>query len=374
MMSHSSNYRPLAIVTFAISIASCAPGSDATIVGVERGTSRSLTSAEISVAYLPMPQGVEVHGFSPSSSAGGFIFSPSSSIGSVPYAWTSPYSDPAQQMAPGGYVGDEANDFGDVNGRLNGPGFWARDGSGWQFTQVNVGTTYSNITVNAVNNARSLAGYGWIDGVQRALWWSSEVSEPEALPLPVLTGTCTGSIARAMNNVGDIVGELVERIVVGRKTESRVHAVIWKRVGLTFQPILLNDVTRENRAHDVNDAGQVAGNASAQAVLWSPTDGVYGAAVIVSTSQGALSSVDRCGRVVGYTNASTPSKRRAWVWENRELSYLPLPAGAIATQATSITTDLTTGEGMIAGGAMANGQANNNSAFVPVRWTIPGCA
>jgi hypothetical protein len=376
-MSDPGTSRFFVTVALAAVTAGCVATSDSRVVGLEPIGSASISASDISATYLPVAAGVQLSGFSPVASAGGYIFTNAfSATGAArPYVWRSPYTSEPVAMAAEGFSGRSANDRGDVSGTLNGPGYWAYNGSEWRFVPVKVGA-YLGVGVSGVNNARVMVGYGNINGAPRALWWANELAEPVELPLPPLTGNCTGTRAYAINNVGDIVGEVREQIVVGRKTQSRIHAVIWKPSAAGYQPILLKDVTAQDVAYDVNDAGQVAGNSSGSAVLWSPSNGAYGAAVVVSPSQGALSRVDRCGRVVGYTQTNTPAKRRAWMWEKGVLTELPMPAGATASLATAITTELTTGgEGLIAGGAIPSGQGNNNvnSAFVPVLWRIPPC-
>lgn len=335
----------------------------------------SIAGASISATYLPQPEGVVV--YDAGLSAGGLIFGrTSSSPGPIrPFNWTSPYALPPAEIAPEGSIGglDDPNDNGDIRGALNGAGFWAHDGAGWEFSYVDCGV-YVGVTVSGVNNTRAIAGWGTVNGTQRALSWSSQFAAPEELPAPTVAGTITGYRALAINNNGDIVGEVREQRGSGRKVTNYSHAVLWKRAGLGWETIVLADAGTTNIAYDVNDLGQVAGNANTYvAVVWNPSEGVYGSPVIVSTSQGALTRGDRCGRVIGYTHTNTPNKRQAYVWENGVTTVLPMPAGAIATTAQAITTDLTTGQGIILGAAMPAGSSNANASFLPVRWEIPGC-
>lgn len=355
-------------------IAGCSTAAD-DLVGLKPRASMSIAGSPISAQYLPQPEGVVV--YDAGLSAGGLIFGrTSSSPGPIrPFNWTSPYVLPPSEFAPEGTIGglDDPNDNGDIRGTLDGAGFWAHDVAGWSFSYVDCGL-YVGVTVAGVNNSRVIAGWGTLNGLQRALWWSSEFAQPEELPMPAVAGTVMGARGLAINNLGDIVGEVREQRGSGRKAVSYTHAVLWKQTLLGWETIVLNDVGTTNIAYDVNDAGQVAGNANTTtAVLWTPSGGVYGNAVIISTSQGALTRVDRCGRVIGYTHTSTPSKRRAYVWENGVTTQLPFPAGAVATSAQAITTDLTTGEGIILGAAKPTGTQNVNSSFLPVRWTVQGC-
>jgi uncharacterized membrane protein len=356
-------------------LTACSPDS-VNVVGLSSGASLSIAATSISVAYLPQPEGAVV--YDAGLSAGGMIFGKTSSVpGPVrPWVWTSPYTTPPIEIAAEGFIGglDDANDNGDIRGESDGAGFWARDGAGWRFAYVDCGV-YVGVTVSGVNNTRAISGWGSVNGAQKALWWDNEFAQPNELPTPSVAGTVTGVRALAINNNGDIVGEVREQRSSGRKTSSYSHAVLWRRSALGWETIVLNDAGTTNIAYDVNDAGQVAGNSNVTtAVLWTPSNGAYGNGVVVSSSQGALTHVDRCGRVIGYTHTNTPNKRRAYVWENGVITQLPLPAGAIASSAQAITTDLTTGEGIILGAAQPGGSQNVNGSFRPVRWSIPGCA
>lgn len=346
-------------------------------VGLRPEAALSISAASISVHYLPQPAGVTV--YDAGLSAGGMIFGRTSSDpGPVrPFVWNSPYAAPPVEIAPAGSIGnaDDPNDNGDIRGNLNGPGFWAHEAAGWRFANVATGG-YSRVSVTSINNSRTIVGYGTPDGNWRALWWSDELAQPTELPNPTLTGTVTNSMTHAMNNLGDVVGEVTEQRRSGGKVTVYKHAVLWRRGPLDWEATVLKGVGTYTVAYDVNDMGQVAGQATNDpvrtALLWTPSNGVYGDPVVVSTTHSA-SKVDRCGRVVGTTHTNTPNKRRAYVWENGVSTELPFPPNAIATQAQSIATDLITGQGIILGAAQPGGTKNVNASFLAVRWEIPGC-
>src|ERR671919_250025 len=141
-MSNPCNSRLGPTVALAAVLAGCAATSDSSVVGLDPLGNASISAADISVAYLPVPAGVQLSGFSPSVSAGGYIFTQSvpDAPTPTPFVWTSPYTSEAVAMAAEGHIGGLANVHGDVRGNQNGAGYWEHDGSfNWQFVSVKVG-------------------------------------------------------------------------------------------------------------------------------------------------------------------------------------------------------------------------------------------
>ena len=375
-MSSHPKHRILTPVLVAVAITACSSATDS-VIAFKSGPSASIALSSISVQYLPQPQGVVV--YDAGLSAGGMIFGRAfSSTGAVrPLVWTSPYAAAPVEIAPAGSIGnsDDPNDNGDIRGNLDGrAGFWARDAAGWRFANVERGV-YTAVSVTSINNSRTIVGYGSLNGTWKALWWSDELAQPTQLPHPTVTGTVTNALTHAINNLGDVVGEVTEQRRYGGKVTYYKHAVLWRRGSLGWETSVLKGAGGYTAAVDVNDQGQVVAQASEpvhSGLLWTPSNGVYGDAIVVSTTHGA-SNIDRCGRVVGTSYTNTPNKRRAYVWENGVSTELPFPPNAIATEASAITTDLTTGQGIIVGAAQPAGTKNVNQSFRPVRWEIPGC-
>lgn len=366
------NYRALAVASVAAVIAACS-ATESTSVRIVPNASMSISASTIAPSYLPMPAGATYHVVD--LSAGGFIFGGDGAGNSAPYVWTTPYTSTPTMFSDvrGVGGGGGANDLGDF--RAGGSGYYQHNGSDWQFTGV-ANNGYTALAALDVNNSRNVVGYGSLNSHIRALWWTDATSQPVELPDPVLTGKVTESEARTLNNSGTVAGYVNEQVVSGRKTVTYQHAVIWTADAAGWHVTVLNDggSTSTNYPFQMNDAGQIVGQSGSSVVIWSPVNGVYGNVTLVSaTFGGGTPRIDQCGRVVGSTNATTPSKRRGWVWENGVTTELPMPSGAVATEGDWITTELATGRGIIAGGALPSGAQNSSASFVPVIWTLPGC-
>ena len=352
--------------------AACSAGSDMagpTSDVMIPSASLALASApDTSVHALPVPTGLVFTAMRGLSS--GYIignFNGTSGTGR-PYAWSPPYTAPAALIATSGVVEglDDPNAIGDVAGNMGSadPGFWsppASDGSGWTFTPASVPSSYTSIVVSGVNTAHALSGWGWSNGVEQALWWSDPASEPTQLPWPtVSSGTVTGALATALNDAGTLVGSV--NITSGRSSYS--IAAVWTRQNGVWTVTLLPGGGTSTHAYDINEAGQVAGN-GAGAVLWTPSGDSY-TTTIVSADDGQVGRVDACGRVIGYTTASSP---RAWIWDAGTITYLPTPAGAAGTEAAYIGPDPASPQNSI---VMGLAQPKRGAA-TPVYWTVAAC-
>jgi len=361
-------------LSLALTLARCSPSDRVAGIGPSSSptpssnvAATSIAASTITVSILPAAPGVvsSVNAVS----AAGYVFGAGQNAAGQwqPFAWQRPYAANVSPMADEGFAATwgGVNDNGEAAGqRASAPGYWRVNvAGGWDFIPVNQGA-FSRISVTDINNAREMVGLQ--SGVRTALYWSAPDATPEALPLPAFGGSITAVEAEAINNVGDVVGWFVETRGTGNRTTTINHAVVWHHGASGWTATALPDLSAtDTRAYDINDNGIIGGYAGGGAVLWTGSGSSYTGAVI-NSSQGALTKVDRCGRAIGYTSGNF---RKAWVWENGVLTFLPFPAGATGTEAWAITTDLATGEGIIVGRATKKG----NKPIIPIRWAIPGC-
>lgn len=174
-------------------------------------------------------------------------------------------------------------------------------GGGSSYTYVDLGTLGGPESVAyGLNDARQVVGWSHIqgcdlDGVpcRRAYVWQNGVMTN----LGLLAGD-EESFARAINESGLVVGTSESDIVFGSGT---FHAFSWSGGVMTPLPTLGQDVSF---AHDVNDAGVIAGhtqNASFldRAVTWQ--NGVIDEIGATEThSRNRAYGVSEAGRVVGF--------------------------------------------------------------------------
>ncbi len=275
-------------------------------------------------------------------------------------AWSSPVGPVTLIDVYGSAWYSAANTHGDVAGfrRETGieAGAWLKTGAAtWTYSQ-SPAPGAADYSVNAINDAREMAGFvRYVGGNYQAAYFAGPGEPP--VVLPAVPGS-SSDMAEGINNAGDLVG---------RATLSGISVpVLWRRTSSTTwtaQYLPRPNPSQSGNAYIINDAGQVMGSNGAT-YRWTPSGTGWTVTLVGSSS--VRPSMDACGRVVGGASAARGQPERGWVWDGA-LTYLPAPAGSSGAVATAISRTPVSGQQIITGRMTKRGKT------YPTTWTIPGC-
>lgn len=210
----------------------------------------------------------------------------------------------------------DINELGEVAGT-------SHSNSSENTTEIFGGPTFT--AVSGINNSGEIAGYYIPSGSSsyRAFVWRSESGLSE---LPTLGN---GSVARAINDSGVVVGEIENTLQGGR------HAALWG-----------DDVTRDlgtlggsySTANDINEAGTVVGEAALSdfgfeihAFIWSDGTTMRDLGTLGGSHSNALFINER-GQVVGLSETAE-GDWHGFIWEDgtmRDLGAFGSDEAAVA--------------------------------------------
>ena len=183
-------------------------------------------------------------------------------------------------------------------------------------TLIDLGTlggTFS--TANDVNSAGQVVGYSYIaDGSERAFLWQSGVMTD----LGTLPGYTQGSRAEGINSAGQVVG-------TSSNGGFYVHAFLWQSGTMTDLGSLLSG--NYNGAYDINDAGQIVGEASTlgdtagYAFLRQPDGTVINLGTLPGYVGSTAFSINSAGQVVGVAWTASHAGR-AFLWQGGVMTDL----------------------------------------------------
>lgn len=336
----------------------------------------SIVPGSITVQALPVPGGWRGEGRTVSEHGAVFAYTGTGSPFAL-HTWTAPFSSQPTPIPQGGIVwGGGANALGDVAGTFGASslkGAWLQTAPGsWSFVQTPQGT-FASVSTRVINDQREMAGYVIPTGANgfgsRGAYYSAPGAAAVVLPLPAV-GTILGAVALSMNNTGDMVGYAWQTVGSGWSAKTLMRPILWRRTSPTsWTPEILPGAapTLHSPATSINDAGRIAGWSGTVLTRWTPTGAAWTVESVLSGGGGGFPQVDACGRIAGYAPIGG-SSNRAFVWDG-SLTVLPLPPSATITGANDVTTDSSSGLGVIIG----FGQTGKNGSPYPVRWTIPGC-
>jgi hypothetical protein len=297
-MPRSNWYGIGLFVVFTVAAAAC---NERTQIS-EPSIAPRLTLSASGITAIDISNGVD-GGYAQTVSSNGVILG---RIGSTRGWWQAPSS--TFTFLDSGFVqgGNRNADAGGTQGKVllstNGGPPWVE-----QSVLPPPGVPAGQFIVQDINDNRMMVGRTLGTG-GFAVKWDNPSSVGSPLQLPAVAYPVSMSVARAVNNLGQIVGYLYETV---SKRSTRYEAVVWNNGTPSILP--LPPGATSQLASNINDAGIVAGIVDSRyPARWTPrSDGGYDVVVAnIDTSPSNLDvSIDACGRIAGGSNSG------AWIWD-----------------------------------------------------------
>ena len=153
---------------------------------------------------------------------------------------------------------------------------------------------------------------------------------------------------RSINDAGDAVGSV--------STAGSSTAVLWRASGERVD-LSARAGAGPGSAVDINERGQIVGEAGGRGVIWEPDGRVVPIAPLPGTTLAHPTAINAAGTVVGYSDLGSFSGVRAFIW-TPESGTQPLAAPAGARSAAYAINDAGVAVGSVVGEAVV--------------WTTPG--
>jgi hypothetical protein len=176
----------------------------------------------------------------------------------------------------------------------------------------------------AVNNIGTIVGYAGVKKTgpetQRPVAWDFDGTQYQLEVLPKFSPDDFGSIAKGINNLGEIVGTSDGRAVYWDLSRGQIYDLNTEETDA--QGWHLTD------ARDINDAGQIVGygtlNGQVRGFLLETDGQVFAVPLLGTASENVASQIDEFGRCLGWNVNSNTS--RTYYWDGPGTNAVELPS------------------------------------------------